>query len=276
MKTVVFSNNKGGCGKTTVALNVGICLAAKGYDVLAVDLDQQGNLSAALGADLNALDDKASQMYRRTSYRMLLDENGDYSQYIINGVRPRLDLIPAVLDDDAEALLDYQAVSRELLLRERLAPAGRKYDYCVIDTPPSLRTPTLNALAVSDLTVVPINPGSFSLVGISQVLRKIAKVRKTHQPSMLVMALSTMYVERQTLDRDTRESVIEKLTEDYVFLTTIPRLQSIPQASNIGQSVVETAPESPGAFAFRQLIKEIEKVLGDEQETTTTTKRKPR
>jgi chromosome partitioning protein len=85
----------------------------------------------------------------------MLDERGDFSTYLVH-VRPRLDVLPACLDADAEALLDGQAVSRELLLKQKLAAAQKAYDYCVIDTPPALRVPTLNALAMSDLTIVPI------------------------------------------------------------------------------------------------------------------------
>lgn len=274
MKTIVLSNNKGGCGKTSTALNLSVVLAAKGYQVLAIDLDQQGNLSAALGADLNALDDKGNGLFRKTSYRLLLDESGDFSSYLIEECRPRLDLIPAVPDDEADTLLDGQKVSPDLQLRDRLEPARKVYDYCVIDTPPALRTPTLNALACSDLTIVPIESGMFALLGLSQLLRKIAKVRKAHMPQMLVMALSTMYVGRQTLDRQTREAVIDRFSEDLVFSTTIPRATGVNQATSVRQAVFEVAPESPAAFAFRQLAKEIEEVLHDESEASAASKAK--
>jgi chromosome partitioning protein len=169
MKTVAIANHKGGCAKTTTALNVAVTLANTGSHVLAVDLDPQGNLSASLGIDLQELEDN-----HRTSHRLMLDEKGDFSTYIV-GVRPRLDLLPACLDSDAEALLDGQAVSRELLLKQKLAPAQKAYDYCVIDTPPSLRVPTLNALAMSDLTIVPVESSMFALLGLGQLLRTVAK-----------------------------------------------------------------------------------------------------
>ncbi|MBC7930258.1 MAG: AAA family ATPase, partial [Rubrivivax sp.] len=99
MKTIVLANHKGGCAKTTTALNVAVTLANTGARVLAVDLDFQGNLSASLGVDLQEIEEN-----RRTTHRLMLDERGDFSSYLLN-VRPRLDILPACLDSDAEALL---------------------------------------------------------------------------------------------------------------------------------------------------------------------------
>ena len=92
MKTIVIANHKGGCAKTTTALNIAVALAAKGSRVLAVDLDLQGNLSAALGADLAELEE-----LRKTAHRLMLDPVADYSEYVIKS-RPRLDLLPSSLD----------------------------------------------------------------------------------------------------------------------------------------------------------------------------------
>jgi chromosome partitioning protein len=259
MKTIVISNHKGGCAKTTTALNVAATLALTGSRVLAVDLDFQGNLSASFGADLPELEES-----RRTAHRLMLDERGDFSDYIIKS-RPRLDLLPACLDSDAEALLDGQAVSRELLLKQKLAPAVPAYEYCVIDTPPSLRVPTLNALAMSDMTVVPIESSLFALLGLNQLLRTVAKVRRAHAPEMMVMALSTLYTARQNLDKNIRAKVIDKFTEDFVFQTTIPRAVAIGEATSTLQAIVETSPESAPAFSFRKLVAEIREVLGDEE-----------
>lgn len=259
MKTIVVSNHKGGCAKTTTALNVAVTLANNGHRVLAVDLDSQGNLSAGLGIDLQDIEES-----RHTSYRLMLDERSDYSDYLIQ-VRPRLAVLPACLDADAESLLDGQAVSRELLLKQKLAPADTAFDYCVIDTPPSLRVPTLNGIAMSDLTIVPIESSMFALLGLGQLLRTVSKVRKAHSPNMLLMALSTLYTARQNLDRGIRAKVIERFTEDFVFQTTIPRAVAVGEATATLQAVVETNADSAGAFAFRKLVAEIKEVLSDEQ-----------
>jgi chromosome partitioning protein len=269
VKTIVLANHKGGCAKTTVALNLSIILASTGAHVLAVDLDQQGNLSAALGVDLEELEE-----HRKTAMRLMLDGHGDFSAYVFNA-RPRLDLIPCCLDEEAEAII-FAADSRELLLKEKLEPAQPNYDYCIIDTPPSLGIPTLNALAMSDLTVVPINTGLFPLLGIKQLLRKVTRISKKFSPGMQITALSTKYTARQKIDRQVRERVISRFGEDYVLQTTIPDLVAVEEATSMLKSVVESAPESPASFAFRKLVKEVREVLGDEEVRTELARRDAR
>jgi chromosome partitioning protein len=235
-------------------------------------MDPQGNLSAALGADLNSLDDPDDILYRRTSLRLLLDAQADYSNFLLSA-RRRLDLIPAVVDDDAKKLLEAYDVSRELLLKEKLTAARNVYDYCVVDTPPDTGAPTLNGLAMSDLTIVPINAGKFGLVGLNQLLRKIAKIRMSTAPNMMVMALSALFVQRELLHQQTRQTVLNKFSEDFVFQSTIPRLAAIEQASSNNKSVMEYEPESQGSFAYLKLVAEILEVFGDEQQAQSGTGR---
>ncbi|MFY9226966.1 MAG: ParA family protein [Blastocatellia bacterium] len=260
MKVITISNHKGGCGKSVTALNIAVTLAQTGSRVLAVDLDFQGNLSAALGVDLGELEST-----KKTTHRLLIDDKADYSTYLTN-CRPRLDILPACLDAEAETLLDGQVISKELLLKQKLSVAHKQYDYCVIDTPPALRVPTLNALTVSDLTIVPIESSVFALLGLNQLLRIIAKIRKIHAPNMIIMALSTMFASRQHLDKDVRAQVLNKFTEDFVFQTTIPRAVAVGEATITRQAVVETEPESAVSFAFHKLVSEIKGVLGDGEE----------
>lgn len=271
MKTITIANHKGGVAKTTTALNVAVLLSQQGLRVLACDLDPQGNLSLALGADLQNLEESY-----RTSHRLMLSERDDFSEYT-QQVRPRLSLLPACLDSDAEAMLLSQRVAGELLLKQKLAPAQRLFDFCVIDTPPSLQTPTLNALAMADLVVIPIETSIFALHGISQLLRTIAQVRRIHAPHQLVMALSTLHNARQKLDRDVREQVLARFGSEFVFSTTIPRLVAVGEATAQKQAVVEMQPESGAAFAFRKLVTEaqqvlIEEGLMNEQEVTRSNK----
>ena len=259
MKTIVFANHKGGCAKTTTCMNLAVVLASEGARVLVVDLDPQGNLSVALGADLEELEET-----QRTSLRMMLDRKGEYKEFVIP-VRNRLDLIPACLDHDAETLLEGQPVSRDVLLKKKLESADDAYDYCVIDTPPALRSPTLNALAMSDLTIIPIETSLFALVGLTQLLRMIALASQDHSPNMIIMGLSTMYVGRQNADKTIRGNIIKKLKGN-VFETTIPRSVAISQAVITYKSVYETDPTSTAAFAFFELAQEIRSLLADGQE----------
>jgi chromosome partitioning protein len=272
VKTITLANHKGGCSKTTTALNLAVTLAKSGADVLAIDLDFQGNLSTAL-------DVKLSEVLQSglTSHRLMLSENRDYSEFVVE-VRKRLHLIPACLDADAETLIDGKSISRELMLKRALEPARRHYDYCVIDTPPSLRASTLNALAMSDLTVVPIESSMFALIGLSQLMATVGQIRRDHSPNMLIYALSTMYTGRQHLDQSIRKEVQRAFTEDLVFTTTIPRTVQIGEATSIRRAVVETAPESAASFAFRKLVGEIKGILGveDEQNSQASVGRKSR
>jgi chromosome partitioning protein len=206
----------------------------------------------------------------------MLGDRDDYSDYTLSA-RPRLDLIPACLDHDAESMLLSQRVAGELLLKQKLVPAQRVYDFCVIDTPPSLQTPTLNALAMSDLVVIPIETSMFALHGISQLLRTIGQVRRIHAPQQIIMALSTLHSARQKLDRDVREQVMAKFGGDFVFNTTIPRLVAVGEATAQMQAVVESQPDSAATFAFHKLVTEVidvlvEEGLMNEQEITRSNK----
>jgi chromosome partitioning protein len=250
MKTIVIANHKGGCAKTTTALNLAVVMASQGSRVLAVDLDPQGNLSVALGGDLQELEST-----RCTSHRMMLDARGETSTYLMRA-RPRLDLIPSCLDHDAETLIEGQPVSRDLLLKNKLSTIRTGYDYCVIDTPPALRAPTLNALAMSDLTVIPIESSMFALVGLTQLMRMVAAVRRAHAPKMIIMGLSTLFVARQTVDKEVR-SQMESIFKSNIFDTRIPRAAAVNAATGSGKSVFETDISSPAALAFFQLGNEI-------------------
>ena len=270
MKVITLANNKGGCAKTTVSLNLAIGLAYQGARVLAIDMDSQGNLSAALGINLLELYDT-----RLTAYRYLLDEGADIDRYFVKP-RPRLTLLPNCLDDQAETLLDGHDVTRELLLKERLMPLVRQFDYVVIDTPPRLGAPTLNALAVADLTIVPVDSSMFALIGLRELLRKIARIRKAHQPEMLVMALMSIFTQRQIFDRSIHEKVVGVFTSDNVFHATIPRAVGVGESTSLLQSVIEVEPNSGSGFAYLKLLKELKEVLDDEQEAASQTGRQSR
>jgi chromosome partitioning protein len=136
-----LANAKGGCGKTTVALNLAVCFSRAGYSTLAVDLDQQGNLSSGLGIDLNRLSS--------TAHRLLINEIPEIRRYLVE-VRPQLHLLPNSIDIEADDLLEAKKVNRELLLRRQLKPILPNFDVILIDSPPAMRAATANALVVAD------------------------------------------------------------------------------------------------------------------------------
>lgn len=266
MKTIVFSNHKGGVAKTTCAFNTAFALSKKGYKILGVDIDQQGNFSDSCGVDLEEL-----ELSQRNSLRMILDDNAEYSDYI-RPARQNFDVIPCSLDDDAETLVSGLKISRELRLRKKLIAARKVYDFCIIDTPPNLGVVTINALAGADLTIVPILPSRYALLGIKQVLRKISQVQADYAPNMLVMALLTRFIQTQTFDRTVREQVITRFTENLVFTTTIPKAVAVEEASATRESILESDDTSGAAFAFLRFTNELLEVLGyDEEEKQQTT-----
>ncbi len=197
---ITLANAKGGCGKTTVALNLAVCFARAGYRTLAIDLDQQGNLSAGLGVDLNQLS--------CTAHRLLINEAPEIRRYFIE-IRPQLKLLPNTIDIEADDLLEAKKVNRELLLRRQLKPILPEFDVVLIDTPPAMRAATVNALVVADSVILPIDSSSFALLGMNQLLKTIAAISETHNPALRIFVLTTMFNKRQNLDKLIRQQVEE-------------------------------------------------------------------
>ena len=217
-----FANAKGGCGKTTVALNLAICFAKAGYRTLAVDLDQQGNLSAGLGVDLNQLN--------MTAHRLLIGEVLDIHRYLIE-VRPQLKLLPNSIDIEAEDLLEAKKVNRELLLRQQLKPIQTEFDVILIDTPPAMRAATVNALVVADALIVPIDSSAFALLGMTQLLKTIAAISETHNPNLKIHVLTTMFNKRQNLDKVIRQQVEEFFGQSLVLESIIHRFVGVDEST---------------------------------------------
>jgi chromosome partitioning protein len=258
MKTVVFSNHKGGAAKTTTAFNVSIILAAQGSRVLAVDMDPQGNLSIGFGADLEEL-----EINKRTSHRMMLEPNAEISNFLLRA-RPRLDYIASCVDFDAKGLIETYNISRDLLLRNRLSEVSRAYDYCVIDTAPNLDAPTINALAMSDMTIIPVDSSHFALVGLRQMLKTLGAIRSAYVPKMMYMGLSTKYKPRGVIDRAIREQ-LAAIFKTNLFDTCIPDAAAVEKATAMGKAVIESEVHSQAAMAFFNLTNEIRVRFKDEK-----------
>ena len=155
-------NAKGGTGKTTVALNLASIFASHfRKKVIAIDLDPQGNLAVGLGIDPREI--------TKTTFRLLMDDTPDFDQYIIQKVRPNLDLIPNALEPNMEALLASRR-NRERLLESRLQPLRERYDFIILDTPPALETSTINAMVASDEILIVIDCGYYALYGLNQLM----------------------------------------------------------------------------------------------------------
>ena len=221
-----LANAKGGCGKSTVAFNLAVSFARKGYQTLAIDLDQQGNLSGAFGVDLNKL--------KLTTHRLLIDEQADISLFLLEP-RPRLKLLPNTID------------------------------IVIVDTPPAMRAATLNGLAVADTTIVPVDSSFFALLGLNQLLQVIAAIRDAHQPNMVLRALTTHFNRRQNLYKQIRRQVEDFFGPDLVLQTPIHKSVGIVEAIMLQKAAIEYSAATSGAFDFNKLTQELIEDIADEQ-----------
>jgi len=256
-----FTNAKGGCGKTTIALNLAICFAKAGFRTLAIDLDQQGNLSAGLGVDLNKLS--------TTAHRLLINEAPEIQRYLME-IRPQLKLLPDSIDIEADDLLEAKKVNRELLLRRQLKPILNDFEVILIDTPPAMRAATVNALVVADSVVIPIDSSSFALLGMNQLLKTIAAISETHNPSLRILVLTTMFNRRQNLDKIIRRQVEDFFGPSLILESIIHRYVGVAEATAMKKGVVENSSGSSATFDFMKLFNELRREMSHEQERQGT------
>jgi chromosome partitioning protein len=251
-----LTNAKGGCGKTTAALNLAICFARARYRTLAIDLDQQGNLSAGLGVDLNKPDS--------TAHRLLINEAPETRRYLIE-IRPQLHLLPNSIDIEADDLLEAKKVNCELLLRSQLKPSPPDFDVILIDTPPAMRAATVNAMVVAGTVVAPIDSCSFALLGMNQLLKTIAAISETHNPSLEILVLTTLFNRRQNLDRLIRQQVEDFFGSSFVLETAIHRYAGVAEVTAMRKGVVESSTDQRGHVRLHKTVQRIEK--GNETRT---------
>ena len=258
---ITLANAKGGCGKTTVALNLAVCFARAGYRTLAIDLDQQGNLSAGLGVDLNQLNS--------TAHRLLINEAPEIRRYFIE-IRPQLKLLPNTIDIEADDLLEAKKVNRELLLRRQLKPILPEFDVVLIDTPPAMRAATVNALVVADSVILPIDSSSFALLGMNQLLKTIAAISETHNPTLKILVLTTMFNKRLNLDKTIRQQVEDFFGPSLVLESVIHRYVSVAEATAMKKGVVESSTTSSATFDFMKLFNELKREMSHEEKRQGT------
>jgi len=245
-----LAQQKGGVGKTTTAINLGATLRERGRRVLLLDIDPQGALSAGLGLDPLSLD--------RTIYDVLRSARLDLAT-VIQQTDSGCDLAPANIDLAAAEIELVSEPGREQILKGKLEGVTGKYDYILIDCPPSLSLLTLNALTAAHAVIIPVQTQYFALRGMDLLFSTVEKVRARLNPKLTIMGiLPTMYDARTTHGRE----VLEELRETYrtqLFETVIPLTIKLADSAMAGKSIISFHQQSPAAAAYRALAEEVEK-----------------
>ncbi len=246
------ANQKGGVGKTTTSVNLATALSAIGQKVLLVDLDPQGNASTGLGIKRAGL--------RTSTYDIIFDD-ASIEETVKKTKVPGLDVLPSSIHLSGAEIELVSLPRREFKLKEGLMKNGsgqqNKYDYVIIDCPPSLSLLTLNALVASDSIVVPLQCEFYALEGLSHLVKTIERVQKTFNPDLDIHGVVlTMYDKRNNLSQAVENDVREYFG-DTVYKTVIPRNVRLSEAPSYGLPAIVYDMKCPGSSAYISLAKEI-------------------
>lgn len=245
-KIYVFVNQKGGVGKTTSAINLGAYMALAGKKILLVDFDSQGNMSSGVGISKN----------KPTVYD-LLAERAVASDVIRKTSVENLWAIPASIDLSGAAIELVEQENREFFLKKVLEPLREKFDYILVDCPPSLGMLTLNGLVAADSVFIPLQCEYFALEGLTLLLQTVKKVQQSLNPGLDIGGIFfTMYDSRTKLSQD----VVQQVTmyfKERVFSTVIPRNVRLSEAPSHGKPICQYDPNCFGAKSYEKLAAEV-------------------
>lgn len=248
-RIIAVANQKGGVGKTTTAINLAAALVETGLRVLVVDLDPQGNASTGLG-----IEDRDATTYE------LLVEDIPLGDVIQETEFEGLSIVPATVDLSSADIELISNEKRSFLLHDALRQTemdGYRWDYILIDCPPSLSLLTVNAMVASDSVLVPLQSEFFALEGLSQLMLTIREVRQTANPNLRIEGVVlTMYDKRNNLSQQVEKDARDNLGE-LVFDTKIPRNVRVSEAPSYAVPVLSYDPNSMGAMAYRDLATEL-------------------
>lgn len=248
-KVIAISNQKGGVGKTTTAINLGAALAYSGKKVLLIDSDSQGNATSGLGINKADVDG-------RDIYSVLL-ENLPIEQAIFTSSRENLWVVPATMHLAGAEMEMYTIEKRETLLKKAIATIIHQYDYILIDCPPALGALTLNAFTASDSVLIPVQCEYYALEGLSQLWNTIRLVHQHFNKELRIEGvLLTMLDTRTNLGAEVVEEVRTYFKEK-VYETVIVRNVRLSEAPSYGQSIIDYDMKSKGAQLYLELAAEV-------------------
>ncbi|GMO45832.1 MAG: ParA family protein [Treponemataceae bacterium] len=247
MATVyVFVNQKGGVGKTTSAINIGAYMALAGKKTLLVDFDSQGNMSSGMGV----------KKTKPTVYELIAG-TAEAGEVIRGTTNPYLDVIPASIELAGAAVELAGVKERDFFLKNAMEPVKERYEYILIDCPPSLGVLTVNGLATADKALIPMQCEFFALEGVSLLLQTIKRVQQTINPRLGIGGIFfTMYDSRTRLANDVVLQV-KSYFKETVFPTIVPRNVKLSEAPSHGLPICDYDADCAGARSYKQLAEEV-------------------
>lgn len=247
-KIIAIINQKGGVGKSTTAINLGAALGEMGKQVLLVDLDPQGNCSSGLGVE--------KSLIQQCIYDVLLNDV-PLEEVIIPDIAEGLDIAPATINLAGAEVELVSEMARENRLKDAVGSMRGKYDFILIDCPPSLGLLTVNALVAADKLLIPIQCEFYALEGVTKLLESMKRVKSRLNPTLDIYGiLLTMYDSRTTLSKQVVDEVREYFGR-LVFSTPIPRTVKLSEAPSFGQPITQYDPKGRGALSYIELAKEV-------------------
>ena len=254
-KVISVANQKGGVGKTTTTVNLGTLIAKKGKKVLLIDADPQGNATSGLGVEKEV---------EFSTYDILVNET-EMEEVIQDTIIKNLKICPSNMNLAGAEVELVSMMSREQRLKEKLEEIKEKFDYILIDCPPSLGLITLNAFTASDSVLIPVQCEYFALEGLGQLLNTINLVKKHLNKNIYIEgALLTMFDIRTNLSNQVVKEV-KKYFNNKVYKTVIPRNVRLSEAPSYGMPITEYDPRSKGAKSYTKFAREFLKINEEEK-----------